>query len=425
MRIITWTQSCMCILFATVLVTLFFFWWNESKDIPLQMQSKFINTSLVSEKIVKADLGGTESNFQWGKESTETPIRILQTTTEKGGKRHRLLYPSNRAPFKENLTRKDVRQRFPVWNEDTSVKDLVPRLQQIWKSHLKINKYNTTFLKNSKRRKHATAELLCMLKKVNMDMVKGTDFPDNSPKWTAYLPTTSLAAALGTFKSCAVVSSAGAMKFSKLGPEIDAHDAVLRFNAAPTAGFEADVGTKTTIRLMNSQVVTTPTYNFLTETLYQSGTLVMWDPAPYHASLHEWYRKPEFNFTDNYQLYRTKNPTQAFYIMDPDILWKLWDIIQENTLEDIQPNPPSSGMIGILLMMNLCDKVNVYEYLPSRRKTYICHYYEKFQDAACLLGAFHPLVFEKNLIKQINHGTDENIYLYGKVTVPGLSKNTC
>lgn len=35
---------------------------------------------------------------------------------------------------------------------------------------------------------------------------------------------------------------------------IDLHNIVMRFNDAPTAGFEEDVGSKTTIRVINSQV---------------------------------------------------------------------------------------------------------------------------------------------------------------------------
>ena len=53
------------------------------------------------------------------------------------------------------------------------------------------------------------------------------------------------------FKSCAIVGNSGKLLMSKLGREIDSHDAVIRINGAPTEGFEADVGRKTTLDLCN------------------------------------------------------------------------------------------------------------------------------------------------------------------------------
>jgi beta-galactoside alpha-2,6-sialyltransferase (sialyltransferase 1) len=58
------------------------------------------------------------------------------------------------------------------------------------------------------------------------------------------------------FNTCAVVTSAGSLKHSRLGAFIDEHDIVLRFNDAPTEGHVEDVGKKTTIRIVNSQVTT-------------------------------------------------------------------------------------------------------------------------------------------------------------------------
>jgi len=54
-------------------------------------------------------------------------------------------------------------------------------------------------------------------------------------------------------KSCALVGNSGVMKGSKMGREIDAHDAVVRINYAPTNGFEGDVGSKTTYDLLNKE----------------------------------------------------------------------------------------------------------------------------------------------------------------------------
>jgi hypothetical protein len=55
------------------------------------------------------------------------------------------------------------------------------------------------------------------------------------------------------FNTCAVVGSNGNVRNNEnFGKEIDKHDVVIRFNDAPTVGYEDVVGSKTTIRIQNS-----------------------------------------------------------------------------------------------------------------------------------------------------------------------------
>ena len=57
------------------------------------------------------------------------------------------------------------------------------------------------------------------------------------------------------FSSCAVVASSGLLLYDRFGEEIDRHNFVVRFNNAPTSGFEPVVGSKTSLRLLNSQAM--------------------------------------------------------------------------------------------------------------------------------------------------------------------------
>lgn len=80
---------------------------------------------------------------------------------------------------------------------------------------------------------------------------------------------------------------------------------------------------------------------------------------------------------------------------------------------------------GILLMMSMCKEVHVYEFIPSLRHTDLCHYYENYYDAACTLGAYHPLLYEKILFQRINKGSIKELHKKGKITVPGFSTVHC
>lgn len=51
-------------------------------------------------------------------------------------------------------------------------------------------------------------------------------------------------------KKCAIVTSSGHLLGTKAGPEIDSTECVIRMNAAPTVKYEADVGQRTTFRIV-------------------------------------------------------------------------------------------------------------------------------------------------------------------------------
>uniref|UniRef100_W5MJE3 Beta-galactoside alpha-2,6-sialyltransferase 1 n=1 Tax=Lepisosteus oculatus TaxID=7918 RepID=W5MJE3_LEPOC len=316
---------------------------------------------------------------------------------------------------------------WPVWGENSA--KLASDQKKAVANFKRVNKFNVTFL-FLRRKKYRLnhRELLCQLKtRVPVKTIKAGDGPFTREAWEKYLPKDNPRERLGPFKSCAVVMSSASLRNSKLGEEIvlDSHDAVLRFNAAPTEGYSIDVGQKTTLRLLNSQLVVSEKHKFLTDPLYKTGVLLMWDPAPYSKDLYEWYKKPDYNFFQRYKAYRSLYPDQPFYILSPEMQWELWNVIQENTAEEIQPNPPSSGMQGIVLMMSLCDQLNVYEFLPSRRKTDFCYYYQTYRNKACTMGYYHPLLFEKNLIQRLNHGSSQDIMASGKVTLKGFSQYYC
>lgn len=67
------------------------------------------------------------------------------------------------------------------------------------------------------------------------------------------LPPHDLADLAGRGQACAVVGSSLRLRGAGHGAAIDKHDIIIRFNRAPTKGYEADVGSRTTLRLQNPE----------------------------------------------------------------------------------------------------------------------------------------------------------------------------
>ena len=187
---------------------------------------------------------------------------------------------------------------------------------------------------------------------------------------------------------CAIVSNSGSLSGSNLGEEIDSHDIVMRFNNAPTVGFEDDVGIKTSIRLLNSQLLLNDNFNISSSYLYRTELKIVWDASDYNLNYKNWFYKSN-HFFNNYEKVVQKFPNETFAVLDPKLIWKAWDLLQSTTSLSIPKNPPTSGFIGIIILMKICSDVDIYEYIPSMRISDKCHYYDNHIDIGCTFGHWY------------------------------------
>ncbi|XP_076848752.1 beta-galactoside alpha-2,6-sialyltransferase 2b [Brachyhypopomus gauderio] len=366
------------------------------------------------------------SGAQWWEERNRRPAPIVPHPT-----RRKMLDASNKGGLRfrrpldfENFSEGNKAVQG-LWSGQASSHMLSHRLQRAKNGYMNVSVHNVTYA-GQRREPQGAQDVLCQLKQQKLRTVDGTEEPFSRLGWRQLVPVRALQQLAGApFRTCAVVSSAGALLRSSLGKEIDSHDAVLRFNAAPTKGFEYHVGSKTTIRIINSQVLADPRHHFANSSLYNDCTLLAWDPSSYSADLEKWYSKPDYDLFTAYAKRRKRSPSQPFYILHPAFIWRLWDVLQNNTDEKIQANPPSSGFIGIVVMLSLCEQVDVYEFIPSKKHTPLCHYYEHYRDVACTLGAYHPLLYEKLLVRRMTSTSMDNLSKEGKAVLSGFSQITC
>uniref|UniRef100_A0A8C8YRM4 CMP-N-acetylneuraminate-beta-galactosamide-alpha-2,3-sialyltransferase 1 n=1 Tax=Prolemur simus TaxID=1328070 RepID=A0A8C8YRM4_PROSS len=172
-------------------------------------------------------------------------------------------------------------------------------------------------------------------------------------------------------RRCAVVGNSGNLKESSYGPEIDSHDFVLRMNRAPTAGFEADVGSKTTHHLVYP------------ESFRELGENVSMVLVPFKTLDLEWVVIPSEP---------PRCPLPQILIYHPAFIKYVFD----NWLQG-HGRYPSTGILSVIFSMHVCDEVDLYGFGADSKGNWH-HYWENNPSA----GAFrktgvHDADFESNV----------------------------
>ncbi|XP_040569980.1 beta-galactoside alpha-2,6-sialyltransferase 2 [Lepeophtheirus salmonis] len=199
------------------------------------------------------------------------------------------------------------------------------------------------------------------------------------------------------FKTCALVGNAGSLIGSNLGGFIDTHDLVIRLNHAKTAGYEVDVGSKTDIRIVNSLVLKKEKFNYYDpKGMYQSNETiyVTFEISGVNQGFEYW-TKTQKSFLERYFKQRLLKKDQKFYMLDYRSLWSMQRWLSSLGKYPVVQFIPSSGFIAFHTMLSHCDIIRLFEFIPSKRQTDLCHYFEKHRHIACTYAGDHSVSAEK------------------------------
>jgi hypothetical protein len=165
--------------------------------------------------------------------------------------------------------------------------------------------------------------------------------------------------------TCAVVGSSGNLKEANFGPEIDDHTFVFRMNEAPTKGYEKDVGSRTTFRVG----IFTP--DLIPELLKDEPDSIIIN----------YFNRPQYKqMAENKRIYK-----QMFQEFNAQVdIRKRWLALHpafytytRSVWFDSHRPRPSTGMVGLILAIHLCDTVTAYGFGANKAGDWH-HYYKNY-----------------------------------------------
>uniref|UniRef100_A0A8C1B4N2 CMP-N-acetylneuraminate-beta-galactosamide-alpha-2,3-sialyltransferase 1 n=1 Tax=Cyprinus carpio carpio TaxID=630221 RepID=A0A8C1B4N2_CYPCA len=166
-------------------------------------------------------------------------------------------------------------------------------------------------------------------------------------------------------RTCAVVGNSGNLLGSYYGPLIDNHDFVFRMNKAPVEGYEKDVGSRTTHRIMYPESATHLDNNTHLVLLPFKTLDIQWvTSALTDGSI----KRTRFKVIHKLQANKDK-----VMVMHPAFMHYV-----HNTWLHIKSRRsyPSTGFLVLIFALHICDEVSVFGFGSNSKGTWH-HYFEK------------------------------------------------
>ena len=172
-------------------------------------------------------------------------------------------------------------------------------------------------------------------------------------------------------RRCAVVGSGGVLRNSGMGASIDNHDAIIRFNGAPTLPhLRHDVGLRTTLQL---------------------STLVPWRHWRRRVDARELAKTRDNalychnHWVGNCWLDALKSDGWSSKVVNPLIVAAIGSLLRKQSTRKVS-RVPSSGIVGVAIAIAACDTVDVYGFGNVSNNVVCDHYWECRTDTASYLG---------------------------------------
>uniref|UniRef100_A0A1A8D3H1 Alpha-N-acetylgalactosaminide alpha-2,6-sialyltransferase 6 n=1 Tax=Nothobranchius kadleci TaxID=1051664 RepID=A0A1A8D3H1_NOTKA len=222
--------------------------------------------------------------------------------------------------------------------------------------------------------------------------------------------------------TCALVTSSGQLTESQRGEEIDRSQCVIRMNDAPSAGYQQDVGRRTSLRVVahsSLQRVLRSRQELLNGS--QDTVFIFWGPS---SSMRQDGRGHVYN---NLRLLKQLQPKLKVYIISRIKMLKFDELFKKETGIDRKSSNSwlSTGWFTMAIALELCNRINVYGMVPpdfcrsSSHPSVPYHYYEPSGPDECFMyllheksrrGSHHRFITEKMVFS--NWAQTLNIHFY-------------